>query len=98
MILTGRHHLILKFHKLKADCCIANVLGPVRYRITIYDVAGSEVCLSDRTVSTVVADLSARDHVDDIGGMRVQLFLNARFKSRLENTYARVFESQGDAL
>ena len=24
------HHLILKFHKLQADCCIANVLSPVR--------------------------------------------------------------------
>src|SRR6185295_238953 len=91
-------HLILKFHKLTADCCITDVLGPVCYRITIDNVAGLEVCLSDSTVSAVGADLSTRDDIDDIGGMRVHLFLNAWSKSRLENTYARVFEFQGDAL
>src|SRR6267154_3112451 len=90
--------LVLKFHKLKADCCAANVLGPVRDRITIYNVSGSELGFSDRTVSTVVARLSARDDIDDIGGMRMHLFLNAWFKSRLKNTYARVFEFQGNAL
>src|SRR5258708_11418792 len=74
---VGPYHLVLKFHELKADGCTANVLGPVRYGITIYNVAGSEVCFSDRTVSTVVADLSASDDIDDIGGMRVHLFLNA---------------------
>src|ERR1700730_14903328 len=89
---------ILKFHKLKADCCIANVLGPRGNRFAIDNVAGSKFCFSDRTVSKVVADLSARYDIDDIGGMRVRLFLSARFKSRLENTYARVFEFQGDAL
>ena len=42
--------LILKFHQLKTDGCVANVLGPVRYRITIDNVACSELCFRDSAV------------------------------------------------
>jgi hypothetical protein len=43
--------LILKFHQREADCCVANVLGPVCEGITIDDVAGSELRFSDGPVN-----------------------------------------------
>jgi len=61
--------LILKFHQLKTDRCAANVLGPVRYRITIDNIACSELCFRDSAVCPMGADLSPLNDADNVGRM-----------------------------
>jgi hypothetical protein len=60
---------VLQLDQFQANCCVANILGPVRYSVSIQNFTRLKFCFGDGAVGSMHADLASSDHIDNVCGM-----------------------------
>src|SRR5260370_33617337 len=91
-ICSSTPSLAFKLDEDKMRRLIANVLSGMGQRVAIDNVARLERPLRDLAICCVVAIPTSRQHVNDVGGVRVSLLLATRWQDSFDDAETIMFE------